>query len=428
MPISNSNEHIKRNSHRYTLPDSMDSLHFKPPMVMISSYYQANVSLKQISDSEEPDLSSSKLLLLRSEADRSLFHVIAVLAFAGKGLFCAVIIECRRLLRSPYRLLIFSLAVVTFSTHRGQFQWKVMPFGLTNGPASFTRLMNLALDGLTWIYCLVYLDDIIVWSAIFYKHLHRLRQVFDRIRKAGLKLKPAKCQFLKKRVTFLGHVVSSQGIETDPEKTRDVDEWPTPENLVELQSFLGLASYYRRFIADFSIIAEPLYRLSKKGIRFLWGPEQRRAFEELKHRLTSAPVLAYPDFSPGAGTFVLDTYASQRLGIGAVLSQVQSDGTERVVAYGSRSLNEHERNYCTTRLEMLALVTYVDHFRNYLAGCKFLLRTDHHSLKWLMSFREPEGQIARWLERLQEYDFEVEHRPGKSHCNADVSKAEAFPW
>ena len=223
-----------------------------------------------------------------------------------------------------------------------------MPFGLTNGPASFTRLMNLALDGLMWIYCFDYLDDIIVWSATFDEHLHRLRQVFDRIRKAGLKLKPAKCQFLKKRVTFLGHVVSSQGIETDPEKTRAVDEWPTPENLVELQSFLGLASYYSRFIADFCIIAEPLYRLSKKGIRFLWGPEQRRAFEELKHHLTSAPILAYPDFSPGAGIFVLDTDASQRLVIGAVLSQVQSDGTERVVAYGSHSLNEHERNYCAT--------------------------------------------------------------------------------
>ena len=119
-------------------------------------------------------------------------------------------------------------------------------------------------------------------------------------------------------------------------------------------------------------------------------------------------------------TFVLDTDASQRLGIGAVLSQVQPGGTERVVAYGSRSLNDHERNYCTTRLEMLALVTYVDYFRYYLAGCKFLVRTDHHSLKWLMSFREPEGQIARWLERLQEYDFEVEHRAGKSHCNADA--------
>ena len=131
-------------------------------------------------------------------------------------------------------------------------------------------------------------------------------------------------------------------------------------------------------------------------------------------------MLAYPDFSPGAGLFVLDTDASQRLGIGAVLSQVQADGTERVVAYGSHSLNDHERNYCTTRLEMLALVTYVEYFRYYLAGCKFLVRTDHHSLKWLMPFRELEGQVGRWLERLQEYNFEVEHRAGKSQCNADA--------
>ena len=143
-----------------------------------------------------------------------------------------------------------------------------MPFRFTNGPASFTHLMNLALDGLSWTYRLVYLDDIIVWSATFDKHLYRLRQVFDRIRRAGLKLKPAKCQFLKKRVTFLGHVVSCNGIEADPEKTTAVDEWPTPENLTELQSFLGLASYYRRFIVDFSIVAEPLYRLSKKGLKF----------------------------------------------------------------------------------------------------------------------------------------------------------------
>ena len=173
-----------------------------------------------------------------------------------------------------------------------------------------------------------------VWSDTFDEHLYRLRQVFDRIRKAGLKLKPAKCQFLKKRVTFLGHVVSFKDIETDPEKTRAVDEWPTPENLTELQSFLGLASYYRRFIVDFSIVAEPLYRLSKKGVKFQWVPEQGRAFEELKHHLTSAPVPAYPDFSPGSETFVLDTDASQRLEIGAVLLQVQPGGTERVVAYG----------------------------------------------------------------------------------------------
>ena len=148
--------------------------------------------------------------------------------------------------------------------------------------------------------------------------------------------------------------------------------------------------------------------------------EQESAFNELKHRLTIAPVLAYPDFSPDAGLFVLDIDASQHVGIGAVLSQLQPDGTESVIAYGSRSLNEHEKSYCATRLEMLALVSYMDHFRYYLLGRKFRPMTDHHSLVWLMSFKEPQGQVARWLERLQEYDYEIQHHPGRLHNNADA--------
>ena len=306
-----------------------------------------------------------------------------------------------------------------FSTHRGQFQWRVMPFGLTNGPASFTRLMNLAINGLTWTHCLVYLDDIVIWASTFEDHIRRLRLVFDRIRTAGLKLKPSKCHFLRKEVTFLGHLVSSDGIKTDPENVLAVQTWPAPVNVKELQSFLGLAGYYRKFIFGFSIIAESLCKLCRKNVPFSWQQEQQAAFEKLKDHLVSAPVLAYPDFSPAAGPFVLDTDASQYLGIGAVLSQQQEDGTERVIAYGSRSSNEHEKNYCTTRLEILALVTYVDYFRCYLLGRKFRLRTDHHSLRCLTSFKEPQGQVARWLERLQEYDCEIQHRPGKEHVNAD---------
>ena len=249
-----------------------------------------------------------------------------------------------------------------FSTHKGQFQWRVMPFGLTNGPASLTRLMNLALSGLTWTHCLVYLDDIIIWASTFENHIHRLWLVFDRMRIAGLKLKPTKCHFFQKEVTFLGHV-SADGIKTDPEKVKAVKTWPVPMNVKELQSFLGLASYYRKFILGFSSIAEPLYTLCRKNIPFSWQQEQQAAFEELKDRLVSAPVLAYPDFSPAAGPFILNTDASQYLGIGALLFQQQPDGTERVIAYGSCSLNGHEKNYCTTRLEMLALVTHVDYFR-----------------------------------------------------------------
>ena len=156
-----------------------------------------------------------------------------------------------------------------FSTHQGQFQWRVMPFGLTNGPASFTRLMNLALSGLTWTHCLVYLDDIIIWASTFEDHLGRLRLVFDRIRTAGLKLKPSKCHFLRKEVAFLGHVVSSDGIKTDPEKVKAVKTWPVPQNIKELQSFLGLAGYYRKFIFGFSIIAERFINCVGRMYRFV---------------------------------------------------------------------------------------------------------------------------------------------------------------
>ena len=147
--------------------------------------------------------------------------------------------------------------------------------------------------------------------------------------------------------------------------------------------------YYRRFISGFSIVAEPLYELSRKGVSFQWQMEQESAFNELKHRLTIAPVLAYPDFSPDAGLFVLDTDASQPLGIGGVLSRLQLNDTERAIAYGSRSLNEEEKNYCGTRLEMLALVNCMDHFRYYLVKQNLRLRTDNHSFVWLMSFKEP---------------------------------------
>jgi len=175
--------------------------------------------------------------------------------------------------------------------------------------------------------------------------------------------------------------VSADGIKTDPGKVEAVKTWPVPLNAKELQSFLSLASHYIKFILGFSVIAEPLYQLCKKNVSFSWQQEHQAAFEELKDRLVSAPVLACPNFSAEAGSFILDTDGSQHQGIGGVLSQQQQDGTERVIAHGSRSLNEHEKNYYTTRLEMLALVTYVDYFRYYLLGRMFYIRTDHSSLR-----------------------------------------------
>jgi len=248
-----------------------------------------------------------------------------------------------------------------FICPRGMYRFRTMPFGLCNAGATFQRLMDVVMTGLHLEVCLVYLDDIIVFSSSIGDHLDRLRMVLDRLRSAGLKLKPDKCVFLQKSVSFLGHVVSDAGIGTDPEKTRAVAEWPRPTRLRDVRAFLGLASYYRRFVQNFSMISAPLHQLARKNQPFHWDDEHQRSFDELKARLTTSPILAMPtDNDP----FVLDTDASGHA-IGAVLSQVQG-GCERVVAYASRTLDRREQNYCVTRRELLAVVHFVRYFKQYL--------------------------------------------------------------
>ncbi|KAL5475730.1 hypothetical protein EMCRGX_G025580 [Ephydatia muelleri] len=238
-----------------------------------------------------------------------------------------------------------------FCTTEGLYEFKVMPFGLCNAPATFQRLMDI---GLQWTSCLVYLDDIIVLGRTFTEHLSNLGSVFSRIHDAGLKIKPEKCSFLKEKVKYLGHIVSKEGIAADPEKTATVKAWPTPTSTKEVQQFLGLANYYRRFIKDFAQIAKPLHKLTERTSSFLWTTECKKSFEILLHLLSSPPILSYPDFTK---PFNLDTDASND-GIGGVLSQLDKDGREHVVAYGSHLLTKPERNYCVTRKELLAVVTF----------------------------------------------------------------------
>ncbi|MBJ5579749.1 hypothetical protein JGG64_23060 [Salmonella enterica subsp. enterica serovar Derby] len=230
-----------------------------------------------------------------------------------------------------------------------------------------------------------------------------------------MKLSPKKCQFFQKETCYLGHVISADGIKTDPTKIRAISTWPVPKDVHELRSFLGLCSYYRRFMKGFSVTAAPLHRLTESKEKFVWTGSWQEAFNKLKEALSSAPVLAY---SQPDQPFILDTDASNT-GIWAVLSQVQ-DGQEKVIAYFSKSLSETERNSCVTRKELLAVVKAVEHFHHYLYGQKFLVRTDPGALRLLMSFRNPEDQTARWIQRLQEYHFTIEHRSSCSHRNADA--------
>ena len=217
-----------------------------------------------------------------------------------------------------------------FSTQKGHFQFVTMPMGLKGAPATFQRLMDSVLRGLYWKSVLVYLDDIILFSQTFAEHLEHLREVFHCLRQAGLKLKPSKCIFVRPEVPFLGHVVSAEGVQTDPKKTETISTWPRPTSIAEVCSFLGLTGYYRRFVKNWAAIASPLSDLTGKRKQFVWGDEQELAFERLKEVLSSPPVLAYPNFT-GEHPFCLKTDASDTA-IGAIVTQVQ-DGKERVIAY-----------------------------------------------------------------------------------------------
>ena len=218
-----------------------------------------------------------------------------------------------------------------FVTRRDSFQFRVLPFGLCNSPASFSRMMNLVMAGLNFSICLIYLDDIIVFASDLKTHLERLTQVLSCLMSANLKLKPSKCCLLQREVLFLGHVVSADGVATDPSKVSVVKDWPTPTKLRDLRAFVGLCSDYRRFVPDFAAVARPLHALTKTGTKFQWSEECELAFCTLKQRLTEAPVLALP---LDEGLFVLDTDASGQ-SIGAVLSQIQNN-QEKVISYGSR--------------------------------------------------------------------------------------------
>ena len=305
-----------------------------------------------------------------------------------------------------------------FTTHHGLFEFTRMPFGLCNAPATFQRAMQAVLSGLEWNSCFVYLDDILIASRTLEEHLQHMKEVFGRLRDAGLRLKPKKCLLLRDQVPYLGHVISAEGIRPDPAKTDKVKCFPVPHDVTTLRQFIGLASYYRRFVPGFAKVAAPLHALTKKDVSFNWTPQCDEAFSKLKNLLVTAPVLAYPHFGSDK-EFILETDASG-LGLGAVLSQRQEDGLIHPIAYASRSLNSHEQNDCISELETLGLVWAVRYFRPYLLGHHTIVYTDHSACLSLLNTPRPSGKLARWAMTVQEMDLTLKHRSGKQNANADA--------
>ena len=306
--------------------------------------------------------------------------------------------------------------ITAFTTGRKLYEFQVLPFGLSNSPATFSRLMEKVLENLQWEICLIYIDDILVFAKTYPELLERTQLIFDRLRAANLKLKPSKCQFGIKEVKYLGFVVSEKGISVDLNKIEPILRIPPPTTLKEVRSFLGMAGYYRRFIKDFSKIANPITKLTHQDSEIIWSEECDKAFEEMKDKLTTAPVLAYPDYSK---EFILSTDASS-VGLGAVLSQYDSEGKEHPVAFASRTLNNAEINYSTTKRECLALIWAVQHFHPYLYSQKdFTIITDHHSLSWLNQNKASNCLLARWAMILEGYHYNVKYRPGTQMGHAD---------
>ena len=302
-----------------------------------------------------------------------------------------------------------------FTTHRGLFEPTTMPFGLRSAPATMQRLMSVLFGAMTWKMVLVYLDDIIIFSDTVGEHFARLSLVFNKIREANLKLKPAKCKFLQQKVAYLGHVVSGEGISTSPEIISAVHDFPRPIDVNGVRRFLGLVGYYRMFVPGFADLAEPLNQLTHKEVRFSWGERQESAFCALRDRLMTAPVLHFPDFSQ---PFHLTTDASGT-GVGAVLSQ-WVEGRDCPIGYFSRSLNKAQRNYSATDRECLAIVEGVQWFDVYLAGARFVVHCDHRPLSYLQALKEPRGRLARWILFLNSYEFEIQYQPGGQIPHADA--------
>ncbi|KAD6119124.1 hypothetical protein E3N88_10395 [Mikania micrantha] len=303
------------------------------------------------------------------------------------------------------------ISKTAFRTRYGHYEFLVMPFGVTNAPAIFMDLMNRVCRPYLDKFVIVFIDDILIYSKSPKDHEQHLTQILALLKHEKLYAKFSKCEFWLREVQFLGHIISEKGIQVDPSKIEAIKRWETPTTPTEIRQFLGLAGYYRRFIRNFSKIALPLTMLTQKDRKFDWDDPQEEAFQLLKQRLCKAPILSLPE---GTEDFVVYCDAS-RQGLGAVLMQ-----RDKVIAYASRQLKIHEKNYTTHDLELGAVVFALKIWRHYLYGTKCTIYTDHKSLQHILDQKMLNMRQRRWVELLNDYDCEIRYHPGKANVVADA--------
>lgn len=308
-----------------------------------------------------------------------------------------------------------SIPKTAFNVENGHYEFNRMPFGLKNAPATFQRVMDNVLLGLQNKICLVYMDDIIIFSTSLQEHVKNLKKVFERLEQYNLKIQLDKSEFLHKTVEFLGHVITPNGIKPNPKKIMAIKKFPIPKTVKEIKSFLGLVGYYRKFIKNFAKLTKPMTSCLKKDRKIIHNAEFINSFETCKNVLINDPILQHPDFTK---PFLLTTDASN-YAIGAVLSQGPV-GTDLPIAYASRTLNPAECNYSTIEKELLAIVWATKYFRPYLFGRKFTILSDHKPLQWLFNVKEPSSKLVRWRLKLSEYDYEIKYKKGTLNMNADA--------
>ena len=309
-----------------------------------------------------------------------------------------------------------SKPITAFHTTSGSYVFNRLPFGLSNSSYSYQQMINTLLKGKIGKFAAVYLDDVCIYTPDVTTHLERMEEVLKTFKQAGLKIGLEKCQFGRREIKFLGHIINKDGCKPDPKNIEAMKNYPRPTSVKKVRQFIGCCGYYRRFIEHFSEIAAPITELTKKNVKFKWGEEQEAAFQELRARMCEAPVLVAPNFTK---EFIIHTDASNKA-IGAVLNQ-KTDGIEQPIAFHSRKLRGAELSYSITEKEALSVIDAVKHFHPYVLGRKFGIVTDHTALQYVFKFKNSKNaRLNRWALTLSEYEYTLQYRDGAMHVVPDA--------